>query len=86
MSGPWYLYLLECRNGDGRTSYYAGITTDVERRYNEHANGTGARYTRAHPPIRLLATRGYPDRSNASKAEAALKKLARAQKPGFFAQ
>jgi putative endonuclease len=76
---------LECRNGDGRTSYYAGITTDVERRYSEHANGSGARYTRAHPPIRLLATRGYPDRSNASKAEACLKKLPRERKLGFFA-
>jgi putative endonuclease len=84
VNGPWHLYLLECRSGDGRTSYYAGISTDVVRRYNEHVNGTGARYTRAHPPIRLLAARGYPDRSSASKAEAALKKLPRTQKPGFF--
>jgi putative endonuclease len=85
VKGPWFLYLLECRSGNGRTSYYAGITTDLDRRYAEHLIGTGARYTRAHPPLRLLASRAYPDRSSASKAEAALKKLPRAQKPGFFA-
>ncbi|MBK4566350.1 GIY-YIG nuclease family protein, partial [Enterobacter hormaechei] len=26
---PWHLYLLLCRNG----SYYAGITNDLERRF-----------------------------------------------------
>jgi putative endonuclease len=83
MSAVWHLYLLECRTGKG-TSLYAGITTDLDRRYAEHTAGTGARYTRAHPPIRLLATRVYPDRSSASKAEAALKKLSRVDKPGFF--
>lgn len=84
MNGPWFLYLLECRAGNGRTSYYAGITTDLERRYAEHLMGTGARYTRAHPPQHLLASRAYPNRSSASKAEAALKKLPRAQKLEFF--
>jgi putative endonuclease len=83
MSSPWHLYLLECRNGSG-SSLYAGITTDLDRRYTEHAAGTGARYTRAHPPIRLLASRVYPDRSSASKAEAALKKLPRQRKLAFF--
>ena len=83
MSTVWHLYLLECRTGNG-TSLYAGITTDVDRRYAEHAAGTGARYTRAHPPIRLWASRVYPDRSSASKAEAALKKLPRPRKQEFF--
>lgn len=83
MSTAWHLYLLECRNGSD-TSLYAGITTDLDRRYAEHTAGTGARYTRAHPPIRLLASRVYPDRSSATKAEAALKKLPRQRKPAFF--
>ena len=83
MTAVWHLYLLECRSGKG-TTLYAGITTDLDRRYAEHVAGTGARYTRAHPPIRIIATRCYPDRSTASKAEAALKKLPRTAKPGFF--
>lgn len=83
-AGPtWILYLIECDRGS-RTVYYAGITTDMSRRFRQHADGTGARFTRANPPIRLVATREFPDRATASRAEAALKKLPRSRKPGFF--
>ena len=78
---PWYLYLIECRNG----SFYAGISNDVERRYAQHLAGRGAKYTRAHPPLRLLGTRAFPDRSSASKAEHAIRQLPRAQKLAFLA-
>ena len=72
MSGDWHLYLLRCRDG----SYYAGITTDVARRFRQHAEGRGAKYTRAHPPDCVLGSRAYPDRSSASRAEHALKRCA----------
>lgn len=77
---PWFLYLLECRNG----AYYAGITNNLESRFAAHLSGKGARYTRANPPIRILASKGYPDRSSASSAEAQLKKRKREQKLSFF--
>ena len=81
-NGPqWVLYLLECRGG----SLYAGITTDLERRFAEHVSGKGARYTRSHPPVRVVASMDFSDRSTASKAEAALKKLPRERKEAFFA-
>lgn len=79
----WTLYLIECRRGEG-TVFYAGITTDMARRFKQHADGTGARFTRANPPVRLVATREFPDRATASRAEAALKKLPRSRKPGYF--
>ena len=72
----WYLYLIECRNG----SVYTGITVDVDRRYAQHCGGRGARYTRAHPPARLLAAFEYPDRASASRAEHAVKQLTPARK------
>lgn len=78
---PWFLYLLECANG----TYYAGITTDVAARFLAHQQGKGARYTRANPPVRILAQAAYADRSAASKAEWALKQLPREAKLGFFA-
>ena len=31
----WHLYLLRCRDG----SLYAGIATDVDRRFREHLAG-----------------------------------------------
>lgn len=79
----WTLYLLECTRGS-QTVYYAGITTDIERRYWQHQNGVGARFTRANPPIRVVATRQFPDRSSASKAETNLKKTPRKYKIAFF--
>jgi len=72
----WFVYLLECRDG----SLYTGITTDVERRFAEHAAGKGARYTRAHPPSRLLGAAPQPDRASALRAELAIKRLSPAAK------
>lgn len=79
----WILYLLECECGQGSV-YYAGITTDLARRFSEHQNGTGARFTRANRPLRIVAAQTYPDRASASRAEAALKKLPRVRKPAYF--
>ena len=76
----WLVYLLECADG----SYYAGITNRLEHRLAAHNSGGGARYTRARRPVILLAIQEHPDRSEASKAEARLKKLPRAEKLGFF--
>jgi len=72
----WFVYLLECRGG----CVYTGFATDVAARYAAHAAGRGARYTRANPPLRLLAVFACPDRGSASRAEAALKRLDAAQK------
>jgi len=80
-AATWFLYLIECCNG----SYYAGISNDVERRYAQHLAGRGAKYTRAHPPVKLLGTRAFPDRSSASKAEHAIRQLPRAKKLAFLA-
>jgi len=76
----WYLYLLECQSG----AYYAGITNDLDARFAAHQQGRGARYTRANPPVRIIAFKPYPDRSTASIAEAQLKRKPRHQKIGFF--
>ena len=73
-TGSWYL--LECSGG----SYYTGITTDVQARFQAHATGKGARYTRAHPPLRVLGFREYADRAAASRAEWQLKRQPRGRK------
>jgi len=75
----WFLYLIECRDG----SIYTGIAVDVAARFAVHASGKGARYTRSHPPRRLLAIVAYPDRSSALKAEYAMKQLSAADKRRF---
>lgn len=76
----WYLYLLECNNG----AYYAGITNDLEARFSAHLSGKGARYTRANPPVKIIASQLYAGRSEASIAEAQLKSLPRHKKLQYF--
>lgn len=78
---PWFLYLIECADG----SFYAGITTDATARFEAHCAGTGAKYTRSRPPVRLLIVSEHPNRSEASKAEYAIKQLDHARKAAMFA-
>ncbi|KVD33256.1 excinuclease [Burkholderia ubonensis] len=72
----WFLYLIECADG----SVYTGITTDVAARFDEHAAGKGARYTRSRKPRAVLASFPLADRSSASRAEYWVKRLTAAQK------
>lgn len=67
----WFVYLLECADG----SIYTGIARDVQARFAAHVQGKGARYTRSHPPVRVLASESWPDRSAALRAEWQIKKL-----------
>lgn len=79
---PWFLYLIECKDG----SIYTGITVDVQARYATHEKGRGAKYTRSHPPRRLLAVFTYTDRASASRAEYQMKRLSKATKRGICLQ
>jgi 8-oxo-dGTP diphosphatase len=72
----WFLYLLRC--GDG--SLYTGVTTDLERRVREHNAGRGARYTAARRPVWPVGAWRCPDRSQAQRAEARLRRLSHAAK------
>ena len=72
----YVVYILECKNG----TLYTGITTDLKRRFSEHKSGTGARYTRANPPNRIVYSKKLKTRSAASKREAEIKSLPREKK------
>jgi putative endonuclease len=72
----WYVYLVLCRGN----AIYTGIALDVAARYAQHLAGTGARYTRANPPRRLLARFACPNQSAAGRLEAAIKRLSAADK------
>lgn len=75
-SAVWHVYLIECADG----SLYTGISTDVERRFQEHLAGKGARYTRSHKPLRLVASRPIGTRSEALSVELAIKRLPKQKK------
>lgn len=76
LTANWFVYMLQCADG----SIYTGITNNIELRLAKHNSGKGAKYTRARLPVKLKATWIHPNKSEASKAEHALKKLQRDQK------
>ena len=87
MSGQgWWVYLVQSRSG----KLYTGITTDVERRFAEHrqlaeGGNKGAKFFYSDPADKLVYREACDDRSAASKREAAIKKLKRAQKLALVA-
>lgn len=72
----WFVYLLLCDNG----SLYTGIAKDVDKRFQAHQMGRGAKYTRSHPPIKVIFQEKYNTRSLAQKRESEIKSWARDQK------
>ena len=84
MTTDWVLYLLV--SDDGKRTY-VGVTTDIERRLEQH-NGIrpgGAKSTRGGRPWRLRCSRGgYANRSEAQIAESLLKQVNGDKRVAFF--
>jgi len=74
----WFLYLIRCKHGQ----LYTGITTDVERRFEEHKSHDkkGSKYLRGKAPLRLVMKKRIGNKSLALKIEAKVKKLSKAKK------
>jgi len=76
----YYVYLMRCNDN----SLYCGITTDLQRRFQEHTNKEnpkGAKYAHAKEVTSIAAAwQTEEGRSEASKLEARLKKLPKAKK------
>ncbi|MEI8130499.1 MAG: GIY-YIG nuclease family protein [bacterium] len=72
----WFVYILMCEDG----SLYTGITTDLDRRFLEHKNKKGARYTRSHGVVSCVYSEQSASRSEALIREAEIKKLHREDK------
>lgn len=76
----WFIYIIRCKNN----SLYTGITTDVERRFNEHCNGEGAKFLRGKGPLKLEFHTKIGNRSDASKIEYFVKKLSKQEKENII--
>ncbi|MDD2224629.1 MAG: GIY-YIG nuclease family protein [Candidatus Shapirobacteria bacterium] len=77
----YFLYILQCSDD----TLYTGITTDLDRRIEEHNNSKlGAKYTKVRRPVKLVYSQQFTDRSEASKEESRIKKLSRQQKLSLF--
>ncbi len=74
----YYIYMLRCKDN----SIYTGITTDIDRRMEEHfsKNEKCAKYTYTHIAKKLEAVWEAENKSLASKLEYHIKKLSKEKK------
>lgn len=73
----YYLYLVECID----KTLYTGITTDLDRRVEEHNfSKKGSKYIMARRPVKLVFSKEFKNRSTALKEEFRVKKLSREEK------
>ena len=72
----WQVYIILCTDN----SLYTGITNNIERRLSQHGGQQGAKYFRGRSPRQVVYLEGGHTRSSASKREAAIKQLSRADK------
>jgi putative endonuclease len=74
----WHLYILRCKD----ETLYTGITTNLERRFEEHqSNGPRcAKYLRGRQPLTMIYHTQFQNKSLALRAELKVKKLTASQK------
>jgi len=73
----WKVYVLKCADD----TLYTGVTTDLERRLDEHNNSKkGAKYTKVRRPVELVYYENCADRVDASRREYEIKQLSRKEK------
>jgi len=76
----YYVYILECTD----KSLYTGITTDIDRRLEEHKSGKASHYTAAHGANKIVHTEEFEDRGKALRREVEIKRLSREKKLDLF--
>ena len=72
----YIVYILLCDDN----TLYTGITTNIERRFKEHKEGKGSKYTRARKAVKIVYSKKCKNKSYALKHEAAIKRLTREEK------
>jgi len=75
-SSLWFLYIIRCKGN----MLYTGITTDVERRFEQHQAGKGAKFLRGKAPLALVYQITVGNHSEALKEELRIKKLSKSAK------
>ncbi len=77
MDKKHFVYILNTE----RNTLYCGYTDDVEKRFQQHLEGKGAKYTKANKPTQIVYTKEFETKSEALKEEYRIKhKLTREEK------
>ncbi|HQF42521.1 MAG TPA: GIY-YIG nuclease family protein [Ignavibacteriaceae bacterium] len=72
----FYIYILECSD----SSFYTGVTNNVEKRLNEHQSGIIKGYTSKRLPVKLVFSERFADVNQAIRFEKQVKGWSRKKK------
>lgn len=75
-----YTYIFECDDG----SYYTGWTNHLEKRFQMHKKGKGAKYTRIHKPIKIAYYEEFENKTDAMKREYEIKQFTHKEKENLI--
>ena len=81
-SKTWSVYIIRCAD----STLYTGISTNVTRRFEEHASSShrSAKYLRGRTPLELIYAKEIGTQSEATIVERRIKALTKAQKIKFI--
>jgi len=80
MEKKYYTYVILTKDN----TLYCGYTDNVEKRFEDHKEGKGAKYTRAHKPDKIVYTACFDTKAEAMKEEHRIKKMKREDKLAFI--
>ena len=78
----WFVYIIKCKDG----SFYTGYTDNLEKRFAKHKSGKGAKYTKSHPPKKIVFSEKFDNKILAQKKEREIKNWSRKEKLNFINQ
>ena len=79
-SKKYFVYLILTVNN----KLYCGYTDDVQKRFEAHKSGKGAKFTRANKPLKIVYTKEFATKQEAQKEEYRIKRLKRKEKEKLY--
>ena len=79
-SKKYFVYLILTVNN----KLYCGYTDDVQKRFEAHKSGKGAKFTGANKPLKIVYTKEFETKQEAQKEEYRIKRLKRKEKEKLY--
>lgn len=76
MEKKYYTYLILTKDN----TLYCGYTDDLQKRFEAHKAGKGAKYTRSHKPEKIVYSVCFDTKEEAMREERRIKAMAREEK------
>ncbi|MDD3436590.1 MAG: GIY-YIG nuclease family protein [Candidatus Gastranaerophilales bacterium] len=80
MEKKYYTYIILTKDN----TLYCGYTDNLDKRFEMHISGKGAKYTRSHKPLKIVYSKCFKTKSEAMKEERRIKSMTKEEKMEFI--